>query len=162
MRTSQNIDKSKNIQDVLENPRITICELSEEYSITYGTIQLILTEDKRVAPGCRLRHLTEIQNYEVRPKIALVLIQNGSLVILTSRFEVTRGLIWDGHRNVEPRLDDDTWDGVPSPCFRAMPTGGRLAPTYDLACKRPNPRRIFSGIGFRTWNFPAPKLRPYH
>ncbi|GBL80391.1 hypothetical protein AVEN_92295-1 [Araneus ventricosus] len=24
--------------------------------------------------------------------------------------------------------------------------------TYDLACKSPNTRRTFSGIGFRTWN----------
>ncbi|GBL87125.1 hypothetical protein AVEN_218808-1 [Araneus ventricosus] len=29
--------------------------------------------------------------------------------------------------------------------------------TYDLACNRPNTRRIFSGIGFRTWIPPAPK-----
>ncbi|GBM28798.1 hypothetical protein AVEN_130506-1 [Araneus ventricosus] len=38
----------------------------------------------------------------------------------------------------------------PSPNFRATPTGGRLATTYDLACNRPHTRRIFSGIGFRT------------
>ncbi|GBM79456.1 hypothetical protein AVEN_106957-1, partial [Araneus ventricosus] len=37
----------------------------------------------------------------------------------------------------------------PSPSFRAAPTGGRLATTYDLACNRPHTRRIFSGIGFR-------------
>ncbi|GBM96595.1 hypothetical protein AVEN_161299-1 [Araneus ventricosus] len=30
-------------------------------------------------------------------------------------------------------------------------------PTYDLACTRLNTRRIISGIGFRTWNPPAPK-----
>ncbi|GBM43124.1 hypothetical protein AVEN_148693-1 [Araneus ventricosus] len=30
---------------------------------------------------CRPRHLTEVQNYEVRPKIALVLLQNGTLKI---------------------------------------------------------------------------------
>ncbi|GBL72195.1 hypothetical protein AVEN_115176-1 [Araneus ventricosus] len=35
-------------------------------------------------------------------------------------------------------------------------------PTYDLACNRPNTRRIFSGIGFRTWSPLAPKSRPYH
>ncbi|GBL78703.1 Jerky -like [Araneus ventricosus] len=29
---------------------------------------------------CRPRHLTEVQNYEVRPKIALVLLQNGTLI----------------------------------------------------------------------------------
>ncbi|GBM19938.1 hypothetical protein AVEN_164886-1 [Araneus ventricosus] len=46
--------------------------------------------------------------------------------------------------------------------FYATPTGGRLATTYDLTCHRPNTRRIFSGIGFRAWNPPAPKPRPYH
>ncbi|GBN09291.1 hypothetical protein AVEN_37534-1 [Araneus ventricosus] len=46
-----------------------------------------------------------------------------------------------------------------SPSFHATPTGGRLATTYDLACNRPHARRIFSGIGFRTWNPPAPKPR---
>ncbi|GBM89508.1 hypothetical protein AVEN_43035-1 [Araneus ventricosus] len=42
----------------------------------------------------------------------------------------------------------------PSPNFRAKPTGGRLATTYDLACNRPHTRRIFSGIGFRTCDPP--------
>ncbi|GBL78364.1 hypothetical protein AVEN_42885-1 [Araneus ventricosus] len=50
----------------------------------------------------------------------------------------------------------------PSPSFHATPTGGRLTPTYDLACNRPHTRRIFSGIGSRTWSPPAPKPRPYH
>ncbi|GBM88756.1 hypothetical protein AVEN_4337-1, partial [Araneus ventricosus] len=36
-----------------------------------------------------------------------------------------------------------------SPNFRATPTGGRLATTYDLACKRPHTRRLYRGIGFR-------------
>ncbi|GBO25626.1 hypothetical protein AVEN_170732-1 [Araneus ventricosus] len=31
-------------------------------------------------PRCRPRHLTKVQNYEVRPKIALVLLQNGTLI----------------------------------------------------------------------------------
>ncbi|GBN85592.1 hypothetical protein AVEN_217708-1 [Araneus ventricosus] len=43
----------------------------------------------------------------------------------------------------------------PSPNFRATPTGGRLATTYDLACNRPHTRRIFSGIGFRTCDPPV-------
>ncbi|GBN67265.1 hypothetical protein AVEN_146049-1 [Araneus ventricosus] len=30
-------------------------------------------------------------------------------------------------------------------------------PTYDLTCSRPNTRRIFSGIGFRTWKLFGPK-----
>ncbi|GBL85488.1 hypothetical protein AVEN_34655-1 [Araneus ventricosus] len=46
--------------------------------------------------------------------------------------------------------------------FYATPAGGRLTTTYDLACNRPYTRRIFSGIGFRTWSPPAPKPRPYH
>ncbi|GBM11222.1 hypothetical protein AVEN_267799-1 [Araneus ventricosus] len=45
----------------------------------------------------------------------------------------------------------------PSPNFHSTPTGGRLTTTYDLTCNRPHTRRIFSGIGFRTWNPPAPK-----
>ncbi|GBN28483.1 hypothetical protein AVEN_91002-1 [Araneus ventricosus] len=78
-----------------------------------------------------------------------------SLVILTSQFQPKRVLFWGGPRNFEPRSDDedDTED-----------TKGRtFGLTYDLTCKRPNPRRIFSGIGFRTWNPSGPqKLRPYH
>ncbi|GBN08988.1 hypothetical protein AVEN_215965-1 [Araneus ventricosus] len=46
--------------------------------------------------------------------------------------------------------------------FYATPTGGRLTTTYDLTCNRPHTRRIFSGIGSRTWNPPTPKPRPYH
>ncbi|GBL72316.1 hypothetical protein AVEN_115266-1 [Araneus ventricosus] len=54
--------------------------------------------------------------------------------------------------------------GRPGQCgyFYATPTGGRLTTTYDLKCNRPHTRRIFSGIGSRTWNPPAPKPRPYH
>ncbi|GBN83635.1 hypothetical protein AVEN_114234-1 [Araneus ventricosus] len=39
---------------------------------------------------------------------------------------------------------------------------GVCLPTYHLTCNRSNTRRIFSGIGFRTWNPSAPKRRPYH
>ncbi|GBL96774.1 hypothetical protein AVEN_118919-1 [Araneus ventricosus] len=86
-----------------------------------------------------------------------------SLVILTARFEAARGLFWDGPR-IEPRSDDedDTGADTPSPNVHVTPTGGRLVTKYDLACKRLHTRRIFSGIGFRTWNPPAPKPRPYH
>ncbi|GBM48355.1 hypothetical protein AVEN_37805-1 [Araneus ventricosus] len=45
----------------------------------------------------------------------------------------------------------------PSPNFRATPTGGRLATTYDLVCNRPHTRRIFGGIGFRTCDPPVPR-----
>ncbi|GBM12090.1 hypothetical protein AVEN_245486-1 [Araneus ventricosus] len=50
-----------------------------------------------------------------------------------------------------------TPDGTTSPSFHAARAGRRLATTYDLACNRPHTRRIFSGIGFRTWSHPAPK-----
>ncbi|GBM68952.1 hypothetical protein AVEN_24358-1 [Araneus ventricosus] len=46
----------------------------------------------------------------------------------------------------------------PSPNFRSTPTGGRLATTYDLACNRPDTRRIFSGIGFQTCDPPVETL----
>ncbi|GBN92175.1 hypothetical protein AVEN_261977-1 [Araneus ventricosus] len=56
--------------------------------------------------------------------------------ILTSRFEATRGLFWDGPRNFEPLSDDedDTRAVTPSPNFQATSTGGRLPTTSDLAC----------------------------
>ncbi|GBN70497.1 hypothetical protein AVEN_256454-1 [Araneus ventricosus] len=89
-----------------------------------------------------------------------------NLVILTSRFEATRGLFGDGPRNFEPRSHDEDRTtselAIPSPNFHATPTGGRLATTYDLTCNRPHTQRIFSEIGFRTWNPPAPKPRPNH
>ncbi|GBL62988.1 hypothetical protein AVEN_125894-1, partial [Araneus ventricosus] len=58
-----------------------------------------------------------------------------SLVLLSSHFETTRGLFWDGPRNFEPWSgdEDDAWAGTPSPSFHATPTGGRLTTTYDLA-----------------------------
>ncbi|GBO23477.1 hypothetical protein AVEN_150936-1 [Araneus ventricosus] len=34
---------------------------------------------RKFGEGCRPRHLTMVQNYEVRPKITLVLLQNGTL-----------------------------------------------------------------------------------
>ncbi|GBO02109.1 hypothetical protein AVEN_90746-1, partial [Araneus ventricosus] len=75
----------------------------------------------------------------------------------------TRGLFWDGPRNFEPRSDDedDAWAGASYLSFRTTPTGRRLATMYDLTCNRPHTRRIFSRCGFRTWNPPVPKLRPY-
>ncbi|GBN54183.1 hypothetical protein AVEN_97301-1 [Araneus ventricosus] len=82
-----------------------------------------------------------------------------SLVILTSHFEATRGVFWVGTRNFEPRSDDesDARACAPSPSFRATPAGGRLDIAYYLAYGGPHTWRIFSGIGFRTWNPPAPK-----
>ncbi|GBM10234.1 hypothetical protein AVEN_177501-1 [Araneus ventricosus] len=92
------------------------------------------------------------------------LIPKKSFVILTCRFEATRGLFLGRTRHFEPRSDDGdgAWASAPSPSFRATPAGGRLATTHVLACNWPHTRRIFSEIGFRTWNSPAPKPRPYH
>ncbi|GBN51309.1 hypothetical protein AVEN_109862-1 [Araneus ventricosus] len=42
--------------------------------------------------------------------------------------------------------EDDTWSGTPSPNFHTIPTGGRLATTYDLACSRPHTRK------WNQWN----------
>ncbi|GBN73008.1 hypothetical protein AVEN_21297-1 [Araneus ventricosus] len=44
--------------------------------------------------------------------------------------------------------------------FRTAPAGGCL--THDIRFTRPNTRRIFSGIVFRTWNPQAPKPKLYH
>ncbi|GBM76355.1 hypothetical protein AVEN_36972-1 [Araneus ventricosus] len=55
----------------------------------------------------------------------LFLSQNGGLnILVTSRFEATRGLFWDRPPNFEPRSDeeDDTRVGTPSPNFRTTPT----------------------------------------
>ncbi|GBM02288.1 hypothetical protein AVEN_108828-1 [Araneus ventricosus] len=68
---------------------------------------------------------------------------------LTSRFEVTRGLFWDGFHNFEPRSDSAPLSSIPSPKFRTTPAGGLL--THDLTCNRHNIRRIFIRIGFRHW-----------
>ncbi|GBM82808.1 hypothetical protein AVEN_20252-1, partial [Araneus ventricosus] len=48
---------------------------------------------------------------------------SSSSVILTSHFEATRALFWDGPRNFEPQSDDkdDTRDHTPSPNFRITP-----------------------------------------
>ncbi|GBN55428.1 hypothetical protein AVEN_61794-1 [Araneus ventricosus] len=72
-------------------------------------------------------------------------------------------LFWDGPYNFEPRSDDedDTLE-PPSPHFHITPAIGRLATTYDLTCNRSYTRRISSGIGYRIWNPPAQKPRPYH
>ncbi|GBM84582.1 hypothetical protein AVEN_187992-1 [Araneus ventricosus] len=53
-----------------------------------------------------------------------------SLVILASRSEATRGLLWDRPRHFEPRSDDEdnTCADTPSPNFCTTPTGGCLTP----------------------------------
>ncbi|GBM88489.1 hypothetical protein AVEN_269363-1 [Araneus ventricosus] len=56
-----------------------------------------------------------------------------SLVILTFCFKATRGLFSDGHRNFEPRSDDenDTCSGIPAPHQRE----DVWPPTYDLTIR---------------------------
>ncbi|GBN10643.1 hypothetical protein AVEN_12971-1 [Araneus ventricosus] len=46
---------------------------------------------------------------------------------------------------------------LPSPKFHTIPTGRHLASTYDFTLHRPQLRRIFSRIEFRTWNLLAPE-----
>ncbi|GBL99023.1 hypothetical protein AVEN_57031-1 [Araneus ventricosus] len=77
-----------------------------------------------------------------------------------SRFKATQGLFRDGLRNFEPLSVTRTTPALAttSPNFRATPTGEHLATTYDLSCNRPHTRRIFSGIGFRTYDPPVPTL----
>ncbi|GBL77529.1 hypothetical protein AVEN_41906-1 [Araneus ventricosus] len=50
----------------------------------------------------------------------------------------------------------------PSPNFRIVQVGGRLATTCDLTCNRPNTRRIFSGIRFQNCKPPAQRPTSYH
>ncbi|GBM01153.1 hypothetical protein AVEN_27251-1 [Araneus ventricosus] len=77
-----------------------------------------------------------------------------SLVILTSSFEKTRWLFLDGACNLEPRSDDEdgTWEGT-----RISKIPHHTSDKNDLAFSRPHTRRIYSGIGFRTWNHPPPE-----
>ncbi|GBL99772.1 hypothetical protein AVEN_162790-1 [Araneus ventricosus] len=67
-------------------------------------------------------------------------------------------------RNFELWSDDkdDTRAGISSPNFCTTPGGERLTPTYDLARNRSNTQQILSGVRLRTWNPPAPNLKPYH
>ncbi|GBM91387.1 hypothetical protein AVEN_42352-1 [Araneus ventricosus] len=50
----------------------------------------------------------------------------------------------------------------PSLDFRTTPVGGRLTHyvLFNAQQDTPHPRRIFSGIGFRTWNSPSLKPKP--
>ncbi|GBL86707.1 hypothetical protein AVEN_170757-1, partial [Araneus ventricosus] len=70
------------------------------------------------------------------------------LVILTSRFEATRGLLWDGPPNFEQRSDDE--NDTPSPNFHATPTAGPLANTYDLRVYAGDPGWVERRHFFRT------------
>ncbi|GBM11903.1 Transposon Tf2-6 polyprotein [Araneus ventricosus] len=53
------------------------------------------------------------------------------LVILTSCFEATRGLFWDGPRNFELRSDDEDLSWHPPPDFRTTPMGRRSSSLLD-------------------------------
>ncbi|GBM46669.1 hypothetical protein AVEN_261049-1 [Araneus ventricosus] len=76
-----------------------------------------------------------------------------SLVKLESRFEATRGLFWTGlailnssqMTRTTPELAPPLQTSAPHQLKNVWPL------TYDLACNSPNTRRIFRGIGFRTW-----------
>ncbi|GBL98443.1 hypothetical protein AVEN_187770-1 [Araneus ventricosus] len=80
-----------------------------------------------------------------------------------SGFETTRRLFWDGPRNFEPRSGDG--DMIWHPLTKHLHnTSGRTfdSPMYHLTYNRPNTRRNFSGIEFRTLKPPVPRLTPYH
>ncbi|GBN62819.1 hypothetical protein AVEN_129494-1, partial [Araneus ventricosus] len=85
-------------------------------------------------------------------------------VPLTSHFEATRELFWDGPRQLNRgQMARSTPElAPPSPSFRITPAGGLFTPTHDLAFNRPNTQRIFNGIRFRTWSPPEPKPIPCH
>ncbi|GBM92891.1 hypothetical protein AVEN_241709-1, partial [Araneus ventricosus] len=53
-------------------------------------------------------------------------------LVYSSHVEATRRPLWVGHRNSEPRSDneDDTLVGTPTPNLRSTPPGGRL--THDV------------------------------
>ncbi|GBN14926.1 hypothetical protein AVEN_249819-1 [Araneus ventricosus] len=86
------------------------------------------------------------------------------LVILTCRLKAIEGYFGTDLVNLNrgQRTRSTSELAISSPNFRTTPAGGRLAPTYDLTCNRPNTRRIFSGIGFRIWSPTAPRPTPYH
>ncbi|GBN30182.1 hypothetical protein AVEN_233118-1 [Araneus ventricosus] len=48
-----------------------------------------------------------------------------------------------------------------SPSLQTTPAGRHLTSDGFNAHKGHLTRRFFGGISFRTWNLPAPKLRPY-
>ncbi|GBN45487.1 hypothetical protein AVEN_20430-1 [Araneus ventricosus] len=87
-----------------------------------------------------------------------------SLVILTSRFEATRGLFWADLAIFNLGLMTRTTPELEPPFQASAPHRWEnvWTPTYDLTCNRPHTRRIFSGIWFRTWSPPAPRPRPYY
>ncbi|GBM44359.1 hypothetical protein AVEN_185662-1 [Araneus ventricosus] len=77
--------------------------------------------------------------------------------MLTSRFQATRGLFWNGPRNFEPRSHDE-YDPDLAPALQASSPHRQKdvwLPTYDLG---PYARRIISRTRFRTWNPPARDL----
>ncbi|GBO05616.1 hypothetical protein AVEN_141594-1 [Araneus ventricosus] len=82
-----------------------------------------------------------------------------------SRIEAIRGLFRDAPFHFELRSheeDDTSLNTSLSLNVRATPVVGRLATMYDLTFNNPHKRKIFSGIGYRIWNPPAQKSKPYH
>ncbi|GBM20454.1 hypothetical protein AVEN_5543-1 [Araneus ventricosus] len=72
-----------------------------------------------------------------------------SLVILMSRFEaklVGMDFVILHHGQMTRTVPE-----LARP-LQTTPAGGRSTPTYDLTCSKPNAPRMFSELGFRTWN----------
>ncbi|GBN38764.1 hypothetical protein AVEN_47561-1 [Araneus ventricosus] len=141
-------------------PNFKTNEAAKRYHIfvTVYTSLLLIIRKKNISPSTLIRiraaRMKATENDESFP----------TRVILSSRFEATRRQFWDGPRNLNlGQMTRTTPELAPlSPNFHATPTGGRLTTTYNLTCNGPHTRRIFSGIGFRTWRPSAPKPRPYH
>ncbi|GBN83845.1 hypothetical protein AVEN_235116-1 [Araneus ventricosus] len=70
----------------------------------------------------------------------------GTVLVILNRGQMTR---------MTPEL-------AAPPNFRTTPMRGRLTPTYDLICNKPNKRRIIDEIGIRAWSSLAPRPTPYH
>ncbi|GBL53181.1 hypothetical protein AVEN_160553-1 [Araneus ventricosus] len=91
------------------------------------------------------------------------------LVALTSRFEATRGLFWDGPRHFEPRSGRClSWQTLSKlPYHISFPSVLLLGLTPDwvgwgVLCTGSAGGRLASyGIGFRTCYPPAPRPKPY-
>ncbi|GBL91899.1 hypothetical protein AVEN_172806-1 [Araneus ventricosus] len=81
----------------------------------------------------------------------LSLHRNCSLVILTSRFEATRGIFWDGKGILNHgQMTRTTPELAPSsPSFCTRPAGGRLDSTYDFTDNRPHTRRFSVESSFK-------------
>ncbi|GBL80384.1 Transposable element Tc1 transposase [Araneus ventricosus] len=143
-----NMDQYKYINILKENLKISAQKLGIQ-----NTFRLYQDNDpKHTALNVRLWLLYNCPKVIKTPLYSLDLntIENAwhKLEKRTGK-HATRVLFRDRPRNFEPLSDveDNTRTGTPS---------------CALACSRPHTRQIASGIGFRTWDPPSPKLCPYH